>query len=81
MSIVRENLMTRKGYTPYCGNVDCRFHMPRTRYIGGQFQCGCGWRSSFDDEFIEAYQAKWTDPAPQTRAVGTPSTPNSGETR
>jgi hypothetical protein len=71
MSIVRENLMSRKGYTPYCGNVDCRFHMPRTRYIGGQFQCGCGWRSSFDDDFIEAYEAKWADPPPETKAGGT----------
>lgn len=62
MSIVRENLMTRKGYSPYCGNTECRFHMPRTRYIGGQFQCGCGWRSSFDDEFINAYEAKWANP-------------------
>jgi len=62
MSIVRENLMTRKGYSPYCGNEQCRFHMPRTRYIGGQFQCGCGWRSSFEDEFIEAYEAKWAEP-------------------
>lgn len=63
MSIVRDNLMTRKDYKPYCGNENCRFNMPRTRYIGGQFQCGCGWRSSFEADFIEAYEAKWTEPA------------------
>ncbi len=71
MSIVRENLMTREGYSPYCGNEHCRFHMPRTRYIGGQFQCGCGWRSSFEGEFIEAYEAKWKAPAPIEGKVGT----------
>ncbi|WP_159953145.1 hypothetical protein [Rhizobium sp. 18065] len=70
MSIVRDNLMTRKGYTPYCGNEHCRLNMPRTRYISGQFQCGCGWRSSFEAEFITTYEAKWVDPAPQPREVG-----------
>lgn len=34
MSIVRENLLTRKGYTPYCGNDDCTWNMPRTRFSG-----------------------------------------------
>lgn len=59
MSIVRENLMTREGYAPYCGNENCRLNMPRTHFINGQFACGCGWKSSFEPEFIAAYQAKW----------------------
>lgn len=70
MSIVRDNLMTRPGYRPYCGNIRCSFDMPRTRYIAKQFQCGCGWRSSFEPEFIATYEAKWADPAPQTKARG-----------
>lgn len=73
MNIVRENLMTRKGYTPYCGNKNCRFHMPRTSFIGGQFQCACGWRSSYEPEFIKAYLDKWTPPKreiPPSKYVG-----------
>lgn len=70
MSIVRDNLMTRPGYKPYCGNTRCSFDMPRTRYIAKQFHCGCGWRSSFEPEFIAAYEAKWADPAPQTNVAG-----------
>lgn len=60
MSIIRENLMTQPGYSPYCGNPDrCSYGMPRTRFIHGQFQCACGWRSGFDADFIAQYQAKW----------------------
>ncbi len=59
MSIVRENLMNKPGYTPYCGNERCP-DMPRTRFDGEQFVCPCcGWRSSFEEEFIDAYKAKW----------------------
>ena len=59
MSIVRDNLMTREGYSPYCGNVNCS-EMPRTNFNGEQFECFlCGWVSSFDKEFIEQYKAKW----------------------
>lgn len=65
MSIVRENLMTREGYAPYCGDVNCKDGMPRTRFVSGQFQCSCGWRSGFEAEFIEAYRAKWHKPEPQ----------------
>lgn len=57
-SIVRKNLMTRPGYTPYCGAGDCRFRMPRTDFDGEQFVCLCGWRSGFEAEFIEDYKAK-----------------------
>jgi hypothetical protein len=56
MSIVRENLLTRKGYTPYCGSVSCFLRMPRSYFNGKQFQCGCGWESSFEAEFIEKYK-------------------------
>lgn len=59
MSIVRGNLMSRPGYTPYCGNMGCRLGMPRTHFNGQQFVCGCGWKSSFEPEFITAYKAKW----------------------
>ena len=58
MSIVRENLMTRPGYTPYCGNGHCS--MPRTNWTGGQFKCPyCGWVSQFPADFIAEYKAKW----------------------
>lgn len=29
ITIVRENLMTREGYSPYCGNNNCVFRGPR----------------------------------------------------
>jgi hypothetical protein len=59
VSIVRDNLMNMPGYAPYCGNDNCRM-MPRTGFTGAQFRCGaCGWLSSFEPEFIEAYKAKW----------------------
>jgi len=59
MSIVRENLMNRKGYAPYCGSLSCIHHWPRARYVSGQFQCACGWRSDFEQDFIQKYEAKW----------------------
>jgi len=57
MSIVRQNLLQDKNYTPYCGNSNCR-SMPRTiRTSTFQFKCSCcGWESSFDEEFIEQYK-------------------------
>jgi hypothetical protein len=58
-SIVRNNLMTRPDYSPYCGDFACRFHMPRTTFDGEQFKCPCGWRSQFPADFIEQYKAKW----------------------
>ena len=63
MSIVRENLMMRKGYSPYCGDLTCRFHWPRTAFDGEQFKCMCGWRSEFPADFIAKYKAKWKQPA------------------
>ncbi len=60
MSIVRENLMARKGYTPYCGNNSGRCDMPRTHFFGNQFYCSsCGWESQFPKEFIKEYKKKW----------------------
>ena len=63
MSIIRENLMTRPGYSPYCGADRywgyCTYHMPRTRFDGEQFVCKCGWRSQFPADFIAEYKAKW----------------------
>lgn len=58
MSVVRENLMTRPGYTPYCGAERCPYHMPRTKFTGTQFKCECGWRTSFEPEFIEQYRQR-----------------------
>lgn len=58
MSIIRENLMTIEGYTPYCGDL-CST-MPRTKFNGTQFYCpNCNWRSSFPEEFIQKYKTKW----------------------
>ncbi len=65
LTIVRENLMTRKGYSPYCGNDKpwteqggCR--CPRTIFNGTQFICPeCGWKSSYPKDFIDRYKAKW----------------------
>jgi hypothetical protein len=60
VSIVRDNLMNRAGYSPYCGAAAaCRLGMHRTHFVRDQFECGCGWRSNFDAEFIAAYKAKW----------------------
>ena len=54
--IVRKNLLTRKGYTPYCGNMNCK-RMPRTKFDGEQFVCdSCGWRSEFPADFITEYK-------------------------
>ena len=56
LSIVRRNLMTIKGYVPYCGDMHCP-KMPRTSFIDGQFSCPCcGWRSQFEERFIEDYK-------------------------
>ncbi len=63
--IVRKNLMSIEGYTPYCGNPlplmfggGCR--SPRTEFNGSQFFCGyCGWESQFEKEFIDRYKQKW----------------------
>jgi hypothetical protein len=58
MSIVRENLLTVPGYSPYCGAAECDLRWPRTKFDGEQFKCGCGWHSTFEAEFIGEYKAK-----------------------
>lgn len=58
-SIVRRNLLTREGYSPYCGGERCNRGMPRTSWDGEQFRCGCGWRSQFPSDFIAEYKATW----------------------
>lgn len=59
MTIVRSNLMTIEGYSPYCGSITCKY-MPRTKFNGEQFVCPyCGWASSFPADFIKEYKAKW----------------------
>lgn len=58
-SLVRNNLMTRQHYSPYCGNQNCQI-MPRTVFTEDQFKCSvCGWTSKFDKEFITEYKKKW----------------------
>ena len=72
MSIVRNNLMTREGYSPYCGNNNYGYgkgqcHMPRTFFNGDQFECPvCGFVSQFEESFIQEYKTKWgiTGPHP-----------------
>lgn len=59
-SLVRNNLMREKSYTPYCGSDNCRYGMPRTRWFSGQFMCSCGWTSEFDAKFIKEYRKKWS---------------------
>lgn len=56
MSVVRNNLLTRPGYTPYCGAENCHLHWPRTKFNGKQFGCVCGWRSNFEPAFIAQYE-------------------------
>jgi len=61
MSIVRENLMSRPGYAPFCGGDQCGTAL-RSKFDGEQFTCYCGWRSSFEPEFMaeyKAYRATW----------------------
>jgi hypothetical protein len=58
ISIVRDNLLNEKGYTPYCGSEKCRYHYPRTRFNGSQFECSCGWVSKLPESFIQEYKAR-----------------------
>lgn len=57
-SLVKENIMTRKGYTPYCGSDAC-LSFDRTRFNGEQFYCHCGWKSQLSYDFISRYKEKW----------------------
>jgi len=48
-SIVRNNLMKRPGYAPYCGETRC---FSRTVWDGAQFRCRCGYRTEFPEAFL-----------------------------
>lgn len=56
ISVVRMNLLTRDGYTPYCGADRCSQGRPRSTFNDKQFKCACGWQSSFEPEFIDQYK-------------------------
>lgn len=65
-SIVRNNLMTKQGYAPYCGSITPRPPIgngcdnPRTVFNGEQFVCPkCGYTTKFPLEFIGEYKIKW----------------------
>ena len=64
-SIVRYNLMTLEGYSPYCGNQLPRSGVKgcsntRTVFNGSQFVCPqCGFKTEFPEEFITIYKNKW----------------------
>jgi len=66
LTIVRENLMNEKGYTPYCGSMIPRPPVangcdnPRTKFNGEQFVCPkCGYVTKFEEDFIKRYKEKW----------------------
>lgn len=61
ITIVRQNLMTEKGYSLYCGRYYCSHNMPRTKWDAtrDQFICACGWVSEFPKDFIDRYKMKW----------------------
>jgi hypothetical protein len=72
ISTVRRNLLTEKGYAPYCGNETCRAHWPRTEFKRDQFECVCGWRSSFEPEFIDKVKAfRSSEPLRNSQPYGT----------
>ena len=53
--------MNEKGYTPYCGDDNCRKGMPRTKWDikREQFVCSCGWVSKIAPDFIKRYKERW----------------------
>lgn len=61
--IVRNNLMIKKEYAPYCGGgIDRCFEMPKSKWDSklNQFKCPkCGWVSEIPDDFIKLYKLKW----------------------
>lgn len=70
-TIVRNNLMKRPGYAPYCmgqkrtadgegwEQTMCFASFQRMRWDGEQFSCRCGARTEFPDTFIKGYKARW----------------------
>ena len=55
-STVRNNLMKRPGYAPYC--MGCE-GMTRMVWDGAQFKHICGKRTTFPADFIAGYKARW----------------------
>jgi hypothetical protein len=64
ISIVRENILTRPGYSPYCGAARCPRGWPRTEFKRDQFECVCGWRSQFEDGFVTSAREALTRSQP-----------------
>ena len=59
--IVRNNLMKRQGYAPYCGHVHC---FNRLVWDGEQFECKAHkYRTDFPEDFIAGYKARWHEGA------------------
>lgn len=61
LSIVRQNLLTRPHYRPYCGGERCYLNWPRATFNGTQFTCRCGWVSRYEPEFIEQFKTAQAD--------------------
>lgn len=58
-TIVRENLMTEKGYAPYCMGCSTMNRLSWETKLS-QFQCnGCGIVTEFPKDFIDRYKLKW----------------------
>ena len=55
-SIVRNNLMKRPGYAPYC--MGCA-SFSRMVWDGEQFKHYCGARTEFPEDFTTGYKARW----------------------
>lgn len=56
-STVRNNLMKRPGYAPYCM---CCVGLRRMVWDGSQFRCHATRnRTEFPADFIEKYKARW----------------------
>lgn len=51
MSIVRDNLLKIKGYSPYCINCNT---VERMKFNGKQFRCNKCWKETeFEEDFIK----------------------------
>lgn len=72
-SLVRDNLLTRQHYTPYCAADKCPHRWPRTRFDGKQFVCRCGWQSNFEPQFIQWYKEAQADMGQVSDGASTPT--------
>lgn len=59
-SVVRNNLMKRPFYKPYCGREgSCSGSWPRMIFTNDQFECSsCGYRTNFEPSFIAEYRLR-----------------------